>query len=69
MFIKHDCWLLVMFIHYKTVFPKNIFLKEINLILTWSANCVIVYTSIANQDALFAITETKLCVSVVTISS
>ena len=34
---------------------------EINLILTWSANCVIIYTDVANQGGAFAITETKLC--------
>ena len=33
---------------------------EFNLILTWSVNCVIVSTNNANQDATFAITETKL---------
>ena len=35
---------------------------EINLILTWSANCVRVYTNVRNQGATFAITET-LCSS------
>ena len=33
---------------------------EVNLILTWSANCVIVYTNVANQGATFEITETNL---------
>ena len=42
---------------------------EINLILTWSANCVIVSTNVANQNATFAITDTKLCVPVVTLST
>ena len=42
---------------------------EVNLILTWSANCVIVYTNVANQNATFTITETKLCVPVVTLST
>ena len=41
----------------------------INFILTWSANCVIVPTEIANEGAIFAITETKLYVSVVTLST
>ena len=41
---------------------------EINLILTWSVNCVIVYTDVANQGTAFAITETKLYVPVVTLS-
>ena len=30
---------------------------EVNLILTWSANCVIVYTNVANQGATFEITK------------
>ena len=42
---------------------------EINLILTWSGNCVVVYTDIANQDATFAVTETKLSVPAVTLST
>ena len=42
---------------------------EINLILTWSANCVIVYTNDGYQGATFAITETKLYVPVVTLST
>ena len=37
--------------------------------MTWSANCVIVYTDIANHGAIFAITETKLYVPVVTLST
>ena len=39
---------------------------EMNLILTWSRNCVIIYTSAANRNATFKITETKLYVPVVT---
>ena len=35
---------------------------EINLILTWSTNCVIFSTKVANQNATFAITDTKLYV-------
>ena len=42
---------------------------EICLILTWSANCVIVSTNAANQNATFAITDTKLYVPVVTLST
>ena len=41
---------------------------EINFILTWSANCVIVSTNVANQNATFEITDTKLYVPVVTLS-
>ena len=42
---------------------------EVNLILTWSANCVIISTNVANQNATFAITDTKLYVPVVTLST
>ena len=40
----------------------------INLILTWSANCVII-TDVSNQGATFAVTETKLNVAEVTLST
>ena len=42
---------------------------EINLILTWSANCVIVSTNNVNQNATFAISNTRLYVSVITLST
>ena len=42
---------------------------EINLILTWLSTCVIVSTNIADQNARFAITGTKLYVPVVTLST
>ena len=42
---------------------------EIYLILTWSENCVIVSTAIENQNATFEITDTKLYVPVVTLST
>ena len=41
---------------------------EINFILTWSANCVITNDA-ANQATIFAITDTKRYVSVVTLST
>ena len=41
---------------------------EVNLILTWSSTCVLISTVIPNQNATFAITNTKLYVSVVTLS-
>ena len=41
---------------------------ENNLILTGSANCVIVYTDVANQNGTFAIRDTKRYVPVVTLS-
>ena len=42
---------------------------EVNLILTWSSTCVIVSTGNTNQAATFAITDTKLYVLVVTLST
>ena len=42
---------------------------EVEVILTWSANCVIIYTNVANQDPTFTITETNLYVPVVTLST
>ena len=42
---------------------------EVNLILTWSADCVIIYTNVANQVPTFTITETNLYVPVVTLST
>ena len=37
---------------------------EINLILTWSTNCVIASTNVVNENATFAITDTKLYVPI-----
>ena len=42
---------------------------EIELILTWSRNCVIISTNVANQNPTFTITETTLHVPVVTLST
>ena len=42
---------------------------EVTLILTWSSNCVIVSTNNANQNVTLTITDTKLSVPVVTLSS
>ena len=42
---------------------------EIELILDWSANCVIIYTNLANQVPTFTITETNIYVPVVTSST
>ena len=41
---------------------------EINLILTGSANCVLLSGAVANEASKFAITDTKLYVPVVTLS-
>ena len=42
---------------------------EVELILTWSADCVIIYTDVADQVSTFTITETNLYVPVVTLST
>ena len=42
---------------------------EVNLILKWSSACVIIATNILNQAAIFEITDTKLYVPVVTLST
>ena len=42
---------------------------EVNLILTWSANYVIIYTNVVNQNPTFVITERKPYVPVVTLST
>ena len=42
---------------------------EVELILTWSANCVIIYTDVENQNPTFTITETNLYVPVVNLST
>ena len=42
---------------------------EVELILTWSANCVIIYTDVANHVPTFTITETNLYVPAVTLST
>ena len=42
---------------------------EIELILDWSANCVIIYTDVNDQVPTFTIKETNLYVPVVTLST
>ena len=42
---------------------------EVNLILTWSSACVPISTNNPNQAAIFGITDTKLYVPVVTLST
>ena len=42
---------------------------EIILILTWSTNCVIIPSNVVNQNGTFEITDTKLYVPVVTLST
>ena len=42
---------------------------EVELILTWSVNCVIIYANVANRVPTFTITETNLYVHIVTLST
>ena len=42
---------------------------EINLDLNWSKKCVIVATAVRNQGVTFSITDTKLYVPVVVLST
>ena len=42
---------------------------EVELILNWSENCVIIYTNVNNQVPTFTITEVNLYVPVVTLST
>ena len=51
------------------IIPEMILINcEINLILTWSSNCVI-SNAAANQATTFAITDTKLYVPVLALST
>ena len=42
---------------------------EINLDLNWSENCILVATNVATQARTFSITDAKLYVPVVTLST
>ena len=42
---------------------------EVELILNWSSDCVIIYTNVNNHVPTFTITETNLYVPVVTLST
>ena len=42
---------------------------KVELVLTWSAESVIIYTNIKNQNHTFRITETNLYVPVITLST
>ena len=57
---------------YLSNFGRNLEIRlincEVNLILSWFANYVIVSTNVANQGASFTITETRLYIPVVTLS-
>ena len=49
--------------------PLKCLSNFLNFILTWSANCIIYYANVVNQNPTFEITETKLYVPVVTLST
>ena len=51
------------------IFEMPLINREVNLILTWSANCFILYTNVANQIPTFTIPEAKLYVPEVTLST
>ena len=42
---------------------------EVNLILTWLSRCVVIATAVQKQAAIFEITDTKLYVPVITLST
>ena len=42
---------------------------KINIDLNWSKKCVILATNVANQVTIFSVTDTKLYVPVVTLST
>ena len=42
---------------------------EVELILDWSANCVIIYTNVDNQVPTFTMTETNFYILVITLST
>ena len=42
---------------------------EVEIIFTWSGNCVIISTNVANQNPTFTITDTTLHVPAVTLST
>ena len=62
---------IIMPLSYLSVFwrsPELLLINcEVNFILTWSTNCVIVSTNVANQNATLSITDTKLYAPVLTL--
>ena len=51
------------FINFQRTLEMPLINCEVNLNLTWSATCVIVYTNVANQGAKFEITATVVTLS------
>ena len=52
-----------------TALERTLFHCKINLMLTLSANCFLVFGNVANQLSMFAIPDTKMYVPVVTLST
>ena len=55
--------------NFQITFEMPLINCEVELVFDWSANCVIIYTNVANQVPAFTITETNLYVPVVTLST
>ena len=55
-----NCW---------RTFEMPLIICEINIFLSWSEKCIIVTEDYSNREPKFAITDTKLCVQVVTLSA
>ena len=55
--------------NYWRTFEMPLINGEAELILTWSANCIIIYINFRNQVPTFEITERNLYVPVVTLST
>ena len=53
--------------NFSRTFDMPLISCEVNLILYWSSNCVVVFNDIADQGATFTITGTKLYVPAVTL--
>ena len=54
---------------YLSNFWRTLEMPLINLILTWSSTCVLIATGVPNQAAIFEITDTRLYVAVLTLST
>ena len=61
--------LLKFLINFWGTFEMPLINCEVNLILTWSPNCVISSPASANQAVTFTITGTKLYVPIITLST
>ena len=57
------------FSNFRRTLEMSLINCEIELILDWPANCVMIYTDVANQVPTFTIIETNLYVPVVTLSA